>query len=100
MKTLVCAAGFATALLAAPGGGHAPAPQANATNRFAITGMTCSGCAKGVAGELKLTPGVITAEVTLSNNLAVVTFDTNRVTTARLIKAVEEAGFKASLKSP
>jgi copper chaperone CopZ len=68
---------------------------ANATNRFTITGMHCDGCANGLASELKRTPGVTSATVTFSNRLAVVAFDTNRVTTAKLVKAAEEAGFKA-----
>ncbi|MEY4386013.1 MAG: hypothetical protein RLY20_1296 [Verrucomicrobiota bacterium] len=100
MKALSCAAAFVAALLAAQAGEKAALVAANATNRFEITGMTCSGCAKGLAGELKLTKGVISAEVTLSNNLAVVAFDTNRVSTTGLIKAVEEAGFKAKVKKP
>ena len=73
---------------------------ANATNTFAVTGMHCDGCASGIAGELKLAPGVISADVSFSNKLAVVAFDTNRVSTARLIKVVEEAGYQAKLKRP
>jgi copper chaperone CopZ len=37
--------------------------------------------------------------VTLTNRLAVVAFDTNRTTAAKLIQVVEEAGFKAALLS-
>jgi copper chaperone CopZ len=73
---------------------------ANATNQFAITGMHCDGCAKGIAAELKRTAGVASASVTFSNQLATVTCDTNQVTAARLIKVVEEAGYKAKLKQP
>jgi Cu+-exporting ATPase len=77
-----------------------PSVKPNATNQFSITGMHCDGCAKGLASELKRTPGVATASVTFSNQLAVVAFDTNRVSTVELVKAVEEAGFKAQLQKP
>ena len=70
----------------------------NTTNRFLVNGMHCSGCAKGLAAELRLLSGVARAEVTLSNRLALVAFDTNRVTVERILKAVEESGFTAALE--
>ena len=74
-----------------------PAPVTpNATNRFTITGMHCAGCAGGLTSELKRAPGVASASVTFSNQLAVVAYDTNRVTSAKLVKVVEEAGFMAA----
>lgn len=83
----------AAAGVAAPAGDVSP----NATNRFAISGMHCNGCVGGLTAEFKATAGVATATVTLSNQLAVVTFDTNRVTTATLVKVVKEAGYEAKL---
>jgi copper chaperone CopZ len=98
--THLAALSIAAALLthaAAQAGDDKPAPvTANATNRFTITGMHCDGCANGLTSELKRTPGVASASVTFSNRLAVVAFDTNRVTTAKLVKVTEEAGFKAA----
>ena len=70
-------------------------PPANATNRFTITGMHCDGCAKGLQAELAQAPGVASATVTFTNRLAVVAYDTNRTTTAHLVKVEDEAGFKA-----
>ena len=70
---------------------------ANATNRFAISGMHCNGCAGGLTAEFKATPGVVAVTVTLTYQLAVVAFDTNRVTTPRLVKVVSEAGYQAKL---
>lgn len=72
--------------------------SANATNRFAITGMTCEGCAGGLQSELARTKGVAFVKVTLTNSEAVVAFDTNRIKTAALLKVVEESGFKARVK--
>lgn len=75
-----------------------PALTANLTNRFTITGMSCDGCAKGIAAELKLKTGVVSANVSLSNSLAVVVSDTNQITAAQLIKVIQEAGYEAQLK--
>ena len=68
--------------------------------RFEISGMHCDGCANGLTAELRQTPGVITAFVTFSNQLAVVTCDTNRISPAGLVKVVKEAGFEAKRLQP
>lgn len=68
---------------------------ANATNYFTITGMHCDGCANGLTGELKETKGVISAQVTFSNQLAVVAIDTNKINAAKLTKVIKAAGFEA-----
>ncbi len=83
-------------------GAERPQPKvtASGTNTFRITGMTCAGCAGGLEAELRLTPGVARAIVTLTNSTAVVAFDTNRVATAKLLKVIEEAGFKGALVKP
>ncbi len=101
MKT-TCALSAAALLLAAgflradgPPAGTAVTP--NTTNRFNISGMHCSGCARGIASELKRTPGVASAEVNLTNRVAVVAYDTNVATVKILLKAVEEAGYQAEL---
>ena len=70
---------------------------ANATNQFLVTGMHCKGCAAGITSELKRTRGVQFAEVTLTNQLAVVAFDTNRVSPAALVKVIQEAGYEAAV---
>lgn len=77
-----------------------PAVTANVTNRFAISGMHCDGCANGLAAELKATRGVFFAHVTFSNKLAVVAYDTNRVSRAALLKVAKEAGFEAKPTQP
>ena len=62
--------------------------------------MGCDGCASGIASELKRLPGVVYAQVTFSNNLAVVAYDTNRVSAEGLKKAIVEAGYEAKLIKP
>ena len=68
---------------------------ANATNRFAVSGMHCDGCAKGITSELKRAPGVAAATVSFTNKLAVVAYDTNRTTLKALQKVIVEAGYAA-----
>lgn len=77
-----------------------PAPAANATHYFTISGMHCDGCANGLTAELKETKGVIAAQVTFSNKLAVVAVDTNKISTAKLNKVIKEAGFTAQPTQP
>ena len=67
------------------------------TNWFAISGMSCGGCAAGIASELKATPGVVTAEVSLTNQLAVVAFDTRKVSAKKLRKVIIAAGYEATI---
>jgi copper chaperone CopZ len=68
---------------------------ANVTNRFEIRGMHCGGCAAGITAELKLVSGVVSAEVSFPKRLAVVAYDTNRVSQSQLVKVVHEAGYTA-----
>jgi len=78
-----------------PGADQAVQATANFTNQFSITGMHCDGCAKGVRSELRAVPGVAEATVSLTNKLAIVVYDTNRVSEELLIKVVKEAGYEA-----
>ena len=77
-----------------------PNTVANATNRFVVTGMSCNGCAQGIASELKRAPGVAFASVSFSNKLAVIAYDTNRISAAGLKKVIVEAGFEAKPAKP
>jgi len=75
-------------------------PAANATNWLAISGMHCEGCARGITSELKRTPGVVRAEVSFTNKLAVVAYDTNRVSLKTLQDVIAEAGYAAKPAKP
>jgi copper chaperone CopZ len=81
-------------------GQEKPAPTPNATNQFTITGMTCNGCAKGLESELARAHGVVSAQVSLTNRLAIVISDTNFITAKGLKEVIVEAGFKAKAVSP
>jgi copper chaperone CopZ len=73
---------------------------ANATNRFVVSGMHCDGCAQGITSELKRAPGVAFASVSFSNKLAVIGYDTNRISAKGLKKVIVEAGFEAKPAKP
>ncbi|WP_373776361.1 heavy-metal-associated domain-containing protein [Neisseria dentiae] len=62
-----------------------------------IGGMTCGGCVSSVTKVLENLNGVEKADVSLENAHAVITYDADKIQTAALIEAVEDAGFDASL---
>lgn len=63
-----------------------------------IEGMHCGGCASGVKAMLKRTPGVISAEVSYEEKQAEVEFDPSATTREKLVEAVNNMGYKASVK--
>jgi copper chaperone CopZ len=73
---------------------------ANATNYFTISGMHCDGCANGLTAELKETRGVIHAQVTFSNRLAMVAIDTNKISTTKLTRVIQKSGYQATPVQP
>lgn len=79
---------------------RAPNTVANATNRFVVSGMHCDGCAQGIASELTRAPGVAFASVSFSNKLAVIAYDTNRVSAKRLREVIVGAGYGAKPAKP
>jgi len=97
---LILTLSIASFTLAVLAGENSTGATANATNRFVVNGMHCDGCAQGLTEELRNSKGVATVSVSLTNKLATIAFDTNQVTSARLIKVIREAGFKATLAKP
>ncbi|MGH9862584.1 MAG: mercuric transporter MerT family protein [Candidatus Acidiferrales bacterium] len=61
-----------------------------------VSGMTCGACAVSVRNALLETPGVTAAEVDFESGRANVQYDAARVSTSRLLEAVNKTGFKAS----
>ncbi|XP_057483539.1 copper-transporting ATPase HMA4-like isoform X1 [Actinidia eriantha] len=67
--------------------------------RLRIKGMTCTKCSESVEHVLSMIDGVKKALVGLALEQAKVHFDPNVANTARIIEAVEDAGFGADLLS-
>lgn len=64
---------------------------------YNIEGMHCGACATGIEMFLANTEGVSSAKVSFEEKKAEVEYDENKVNDEQVIKAVEEAGFKAQL---
>ena len=62
---------------------------------FAIDGMSCQGCVRGVTGALGKVAGVKSVEVSLERAGATVEFDAASVQPAAIVAAIVAAGFEA-----
>jgi len=66
---------------------------------FKIEGMTCAACAKAVERATKKLDGVEDSSVNLATEKMNISFDEEKVTVEDIQKAVEKAGYKASIES-
>ncbi|MFN3336549.1 MAG: copper ion binding protein, partial [Thermomicrobium sp.] len=69
--------------------------SSEATVELGIEGMTCASCVRRVERALLAVPGVHEAVVNLANERAFVRFDPTRASIDRMLRAVEEAGYRA-----
>ncbi|MGI9067989.1 MAG: heavy-metal-associated domain-containing protein [Pyrinomonadaceae bacterium] len=60
-----------------------------------VDGMRCANCTGSVEKALKATPGVEKVEVNLQRKEAVVEYDDEKVTEAKLREVINATGFKA-----
>jgi Cu+-exporting ATPase len=89
-------AGYRARPLAAPPVPAAVATSGEAWQELAISGMTCASCVARVERKLGKVEGVRSAAVNLATERATVAYDPSRVKVARLIGAVEAAGYGAT----
>ena len=66
--------------------------------RFEITGMTCSACSARVAKAVEKLEGTDEVSVNLLTNSMQLAYDDARLSPAQIIRAVEQAGYGASVK--
>ena len=90
----LCGAG-ATSLSAAARGPIATVMAKVVT--FHVQGMTCGGCVIGVRTVLTRLPGVAKANVSYENSRAVVTFDPSKVSIERMVAAIKQLGYTATV---
>lgn len=64
--------------------------------KFNVTGMTCSACSAHVEKAVKKLDGVLDVAVNLLQNEMTVTYNEEKLSSADIVKAVEEAGYGAS----
>lgn len=62
---------------------------------YNIEGMHCGACATGIEMFLSNTEGVNSAKVSFEEKKAEVEYDETKASDEKIIKTVEEAGFKA-----
>jgi copper chaperone CopZ len=60
---------------------------------FAVHGMHCQGCVSAINKALKERDGVLANEVSLTDSLAVVTYDPKKVAPADLKTLIEDLGY-------
>ncbi len=74
-----------------------PALASNKRIKLDISGMHCSSCAGLIERTTKKVPGVTLANVNFAAEKASIIFDEQTASSSDLIKAVEKAGYKASI---
>jgi len=67
--------------------------------KFNVTGMTCSACSANVDRSVRKLEGVADVNVNLLSNSMTVDFDENLLDASRIIAAVSNAGYGASVFS-
>jgi mercuric transport protein len=72
---------------------------ASKTVSFAVTGWSCGSCAAATRIALKKLDGVENVDTNIENAAAVVTYDDAKVTTEKMIQAIEKLGYKATVKA-
>ncbi len=68
------------------------------TLKLKVKGMTCGHCEMTVSKALKAVSGVKNAFADRTNELAEVTYKEGKVLPEKLVEAVKEAGYEASLE--
>ena len=86
---------FAAACALALALGAVSAFAATRTVTIRVKGMKCGNCSSSVAKALKATQGVQEVKVSSEKGEAVVTFDDEKVTEARLREVIDGTGFKS-----
>src|SRR5260370_16196514 len=66
---------------------------------IAVEGMYCDSCAAGIKAMLKRTPGVISADVSYARKEAVVDYDQEKTAPEKIVQAINNLGYKASVKN-
>lgn len=69
-----------------------------AKEEIRITGLHCSGCADRVSNVLNELEGIRSADVSLDEKQAAITFDKDQVDFPQMKEAIEEAGYQAEQK--
>lgn len=67
------------------------------TVQLKITGMDCAMCSKAIHKRLSQTIGIIKDGISYANGSAIITCNPAKITVEKIIKVIEETGYKASV---
>lgn len=67
------------------------------TVQLKITGMDCAMCSNTIHKKLSQTNGIIKDGISYENGSAIITYDPAKITVEKIIKVIEETGYKASV---
>ena len=70
------------------------------TSTLDIGGMTCASCVRRIEKSLHKLDGVSQAQVNLATEVASVSYSPERITLDELMRAVEKAGYTATVRGP
>lgn len=80
--------------------GAMSAAAATKTTTIRVEGMHCNQCSASVAKVLKATDGVEKVEVSSEKGVAVIQYDDQKVSEAKLREVINSTGFKAVEEKP
>lgn len=63
---------------------------------FTVEGMSCNHCKNSIENAVKALEGVTGAEVSLTENRVVITFDPNTITREELQSTIGNAGYQVT----
>lgn len=69
------------------------------TETLDVQGMSCGACVGHVTRALQALDGVRSAQVSLQDKQAVITYDPAKVQVAQMVEAVAEEGYEASSRA-
>jgi copper chaperone CopZ len=92
--------GLAVAMFLMIAFGAASVSAVTKKSTIRIDGMHCKMCSGSVEKALKATPGVEKVEVSLERKEAVIEYDDEKVTEAKLREVINGTGFKAIEEKP
>ncbi|GMG10898.1 unnamed protein product [[Candida] boidinii] len=64
---------------------------------LSVSGMTCSSCVNTVTKAIEKNKGVISSEVSLMTETAVVKHDPSKITASQILETIEDCGFDAAV---
>lgn len=67
------------------------------TVKLKVTGMTCGGCSSRIHTALNKKEGIIKDDVQYPGDLAIVTYDPEKISEEEIIKVIKKCGFTAEV---